>query len=131
MSKPVVNTSLLTLSLLLLLLAVLHFNKEVRSNKTSIEVSENKKRLSITAAYPKNMSEKVEARLRAYLDMNDLNNLEDMDLRDYTTPSRHMRFNIQTEDGQVKIWLDKRNNNRQAYAHLKKTGDVIKEVLIP
>jgi hypothetical protein len=130
MSKPTLNATLLALLVLLLLVTVLYAKKSNGGHHTSVQVLETKNELIITADYPNNMSEKVQDKLQAYLKMHDVNNLDNVEITNYLSPDQHLKFNINTNDGHVKIWLDKRENNANAYARMKETGTLLKQVLV-
>jgi hypothetical protein len=96
---------------------------------TNITVSENKNTISVSAEFPDEKSKQVQADIRSQLNLSDLPDLSYVEIQQYQTPDRLMRFYIKSRPGYLEFRMDKSENNTDAYAKMKNSGEVIKKAL--
>ncbi len=129
MTKKRTTYLFITLSLLVLVVAVPFLKKEIMGESTSIYISDNKDELRISADFPKAKSKPVQDYLSKKLNLSDLPDLNYLEIKHYQTPDRLMSFYIKSRAGYVKILLDKDENDLDAYNKMKETGEGLKKVL--
>ena len=128
MTKPI-NYLLPTMLLLLVLFGFLFFKRNIAGENISINISENKDEIGISAHFPKTKSKAVQDFLRKKLNLTDLANLDYLEIKDYSTPDKLLRCYIKIRPESVKILLDKNKNDSGGYAIIKETGEELKKVL--
>ncbi len=113
--------------LLLATIASLPFlKKELNGDNIKVSVSETKEEYRFEARFNKNKSDAVSEYMDDYLDQKIFENAQidaAMRLNDGT------QIYAKTEEGEVKIRLDKQLNSRESYEKIKKMGEGIKRIL--
>ena len=128
MTKPI-DYLLPTMLLLLVLFGFLFFKRSIAGENISINISENKDEIGISAHFPKTKSKAVQDFLRKKLNLTDLANLNYLEIKDYSTPDKLLRCYIKMRSESVKILLDKTKNDSDGYTIIKETGEELKTVL--
>lgn len=95
----------------------------------NIEVSENEESISVTASFPAEKSSSVYEYLRSEMDVSDLGELHWLEIKEYETPDKKMRFHIKTRIKLLMIEMNKKENSLPAQAKLREFGDGLKHVL--
>lgn len=113
--------------LLLATIASLPFLKrELNGDNIKVSVSETKEEYRFEARFNKNKSDAVSEYMDDYLDQKIFENAQidaAMRLNDGT------QIYAKTDEGEVKIRLDKQLNSRESYEKIKKMGEGIKRIL--
>ena len=100
--------------------------KEMNGDNIKVSVSETKEEYRFEAHFSKDKSDAVSEYMDDYLDQKIFENTQidaEMMLNDGT------QIYAKTDDGEVKIRLDKQLNSRESYEKIKKMGEGIKRVL--
>jgi hypothetical protein len=113
--------------LLLATIASLPFlKKELNGDNIKVSVNETKEEYRFEASFNEDKSEDVAQYMDDYLDQKIFENAQvnaAMRLNDGT------QIYAKTDDGEVKIRLNKQDNSRESYEKIKKMGEGIKRVL--
>lgn len=100
--------------------------KEMNGDNIKVSVNETKEEYRFEAHFSKDKSDAVSEYMDDYLDQKIFENAQidaAMRLNDGT------QIYAKTDDGEVKIRLDKQLNSRESYEKIKKMGEGIKRVL--
>lgn len=100
--------------------------KEMNGDNIKVSVNETKEEYRFEAHFSKDKSDAVTQYMDDYLDQKIFENAQIdavMRLNDGT------QIYAKTDDGEVKIRLDKQLNSRESYEKIKKMGEGIKRVL--
>lgn len=100
--------------------------KEMNGDNIKVSVNETKEEYHFEAHFSKDKSDAVTQYMDDYLDQKIFENAQidaAMRLNDGT------QIYAKTDDGEVKIRLDKQLNSRESYEKIKKMGEGIKRVL--
>jgi hypothetical protein len=116
--------------LLLVLFGFLFFKRSIAGENMSINISENKDEIRISADFPKTKSKAVQDFLRKKLNLADLANLNYLEIKDYSTPDKRLKCYIKIRPESVKILLDKNKNDSDGYTLIKETGEELQKVLV-
>jgi hypothetical protein len=117
------------LSVVLVLAIVVFLNGKVSRSNISVNISESKNELRLSAHFRKEDSEMVHQYLKKALNMDDLSDMDYLEIKRYETPDHFLRFYIKSRVGYVKIVLDKTENTSGGYHRVKQTGDGLKKLL--
>ncbi len=98
-------------------------------NNISIRFSDTDDELEFSASFPDEYSDEVHDFVKSQLRMNDLSDMKYLEVKHYETPDQRMRFDIKSRKGFLKITMDKRENSREGYALLRRTGERIKTIV--
>ncbi|MER0442379.1 hypothetical protein [Emticicia sp. W12TSBA100-4] len=113
--------------LLLATIASLPFlKKELKGDNIKVSVNETKEEYRFEAHFNKDKSDAVSEYMDDYLDQKIFENAQvdaAMRLNDGT------QIYAKTDEGEVKIRLDKQLNSRESYEKIKKMGEGIKRIL--
>src|SRR5688500_10569994 len=85
-----------------------------RSEDISIGTSETTQELTLFADFPDRKSEAVQDFLVKNLNLTDLTDLRQLEIKHYQTPDRSMRFYIKSTEGSLRISLNKNENDLHA-----------------
>ncbi|GAB2629567.1 hypothetical protein GCM10027035_24700 [Emticicia sediminis] len=100
--------------------------KELNGDNIKVAVSETKEEYRFEASFNEDKSEAVAQYMDEYLDQKIFENAQvnaAMRLNDGT------QIYAKTDDGEVKIRLNKQDNSRESYEKIKKMGEGIKRIL--
>ena len=117
------------LSVVVVIAIVAFLNRKVSPSNISVNISESKDELRLSAQFPKEDSKMVHEYLKKELNMADLSDMDYLEIKRYQTPDHYMTFHIKSRVGYVKIVLDKTENTSDAYHRLKQTGDALTKLL--
>jgi hypothetical protein len=103
--------------------------KIFNGNNINISISENKKTLEFSAEFPTNRSKEVQQTIDEELNLKGDISLENVEVKDYTTPDKQMKIYVKSESGYCKVVLKKAENSKESYEKLKVLSGKINKVL--
>lgn len=106
-----------------------YLKKAFNGDNIKITVSEDEDEFSLMAYYPKDKSKEVQAAIENELHLQGDISLENVEVKNYETRDKQMKFYIKSEAGYFKIVLDKSENSRDSREKLKVLNETIKGIL--
>ncbi|MEO7992107.1 MAG: hypothetical protein ABI663_21320 [Chryseolinea sp.] len=103
--------------------------RNINNHDINISFSETDDKLTLSASFPDEDSERVQDYIKTQLKMTDLSDFGNLEIKRYHTPDQKMHFSIKSRDGYIKIVLDKTNNTSASYNQLKKTREGLNTLL--
>lgn len=117
---------LLGLILISTIIAFPYLKKEMNGDNIKVAVKETEEEYRFDASFNNDKSEAVNQYMDDYLDQKIFKNTQTnavMRLNDGT------QIYVKTDDGEVKIRLNKEDNSRESYERIKKMGEGINRIL--
>jgi glutaredoxin 2 len=103
-------------------------SKGMNDNGIEVAIHETNEELIFLASFPKKDSERVQEYVQAALNMTNLPDLANVEVKKYQTPD-DMRFHIKSKSGYIKIVLDKSKNHSQACQKIRDTAKGVSRLL--
>lgn len=99
------------------------------NNNIDISIAENKETIRLVASYPTDKSKNIHQYIKDFFGITDITDLEDVEVKQYQTPDKSMRFHIKSRNGYLKLVMKKEENTQAAIDKLREAAGGIKRVL--